>query len=125
MNIEKVTPVLVVDRIEPCLAFWCDGLGYEKRVEVPHGNSLGFVILDGPAGEIMLQTRASVADDLPPVAARKADTVLFVEVKSLARARKAAKGLEVLVEERTTAYGMREMVVVAPQGPVTIFAEKV
>jgi hypothetical protein len=33
MTIKKVTPLFVVDRIEPCLPFWCETLGYEKRVE--------------------------------------------------------------------------------------------
>ena len=63
MNITKVTPVRIVERIEPCLGFWCEGLGYEKRVEVPHGAQLGFVLLGGAAGEVMLQTRASLADE--------------------------------------------------------------
>ncbi len=124
MNIEKVTPVRIVDRIEPCLPFWCGELGYEKGAEVPHDGALGFVILQSAAGEIMLQTRASLAADLPSVAARKPDTVMFIEVASLERARNAVEGAEVLVAERTTFYGMRETVVVDPQGCVVIFAEK-
>ena len=60
MNITKVTPVRIVDRIEPCLPFWCDALGYEKRAEVPHENALGFVLLENAAGEVMLQTQASL-----------------------------------------------------------------
>jgi uncharacterized glyoxalase superfamily protein PhnB len=124
-NITKVTPVRIVDRIEPCLPFWCDGLGYEKRAEVPHGDRLGFVLLENGAGEVMLQTRASVEEDLPSVAKRGAQTVLFVEVKSLAAARKAVKGAEVLVEERTTFYGMKEMVVADPAGTIVVLAEKV
>jgi hypothetical protein len=126
MNITKVTPVRIVERIEPCLGFWCEGLGYEKRVEVPHAGRLGFVVLGGAAGEVMLQTRASLADDLPAVAARKPDVVLFVEVVSLVEARQARKaaGTEVLVAERTTSYGMRETVVVDPQGTVVILAQQ-
>jgi hypothetical protein len=125
MNIQKVTPVRIVDRIEPCLPFWCEALGYEKRIEVPHEDALGFVLLQNGASEIMLQTRASLAADLPAVATRRPDTVLFVEVKSLAAAQKGAKGaVEVLVTERKAPYGMRETVVVDPQGTVVIFAEK-
>jgi hypothetical protein len=126
MNITKVTPVRIVERIEPCLGFWCEGLGYEKRLEVPHGGQLGFVLLGGAAGEVMLQTRASLADDLPAVAARKPDMVLFVEVVSLVEAREASKagaGTKVLVAERTTSYGMRETVVVDPQGTIVILAQ--
>jgi catechol 2,3-dioxygenase-like lactoylglutathione lyase family enzyme len=128
MKIDKVSPVRIVEAIEPCLPFWCDVLGYKKKTEVPHGKNLGFVILDGNAGELMLQTRASLAEDLPSVAARAPDTVLFAEVASLAavqRALKEMKGAEVLIAERTTFYGMRETVAVDPQGTIVIFAQPV
>jgi hypothetical protein len=125
MKINKVTPVRIVDHIEPCLPFWCAALGYEKRAEVPHGDALGFVLLEGSAGEFMLQTRDSLADDLPSVAALKPDTVLFVEVASLAAAKRALRDVRTLVDERTTFYGMRETVVVDPQGTIVIFAERV
>jgi uncharacterized glyoxalase superfamily protein PhnB len=124
MTITKVTPVRIVDRIEPCLAFWCDALGYEKRAEVPHEKALGFVLLENGAGEVMLQSEASLAADLPAVAARKPHTVLFVEVDSLKGALAATKGHEVLVRTRETFYGMREACVLDPAGTVVIFAEK-
>jgi hypothetical protein len=124
-NITKVTPVRIVDRIEPCLPFWCEALGYEKRAEVPHEGALGFVLLENAAGEIMLQSRASMAADIADVAKLDPQTVLFIEVKSLARAREATKSARVLVDERTTLYGMRETVVVDPVGTVVVFAEKV
>jgi uncharacterized glyoxalase superfamily protein PhnB len=124
MNIKKVTPVRIVDRIEPCLSFWCQGLGYEKRASVPHEGEIGFVILEGPAGELMFQTKESLAADLPAVAARNPGTLLFVEVASLAAARKSAKGGTMLIEERETFYGTREAVLVDPEGTVVIFAEK-
>jgi catechol 2,3-dioxygenase-like lactoylglutathione lyase family enzyme len=123
MTLSKITPVRIVDRIEPCLAFWCDALGYEKVDEVPHGGVLGFVILGGAGGPIMFQTRASLAEDLPSVAALEPELVLFVECTSLDAVKKTLRGVEVLVAERTTFYGTRETVVVDPQGGVIIFAE--
>ena len=124
-NVTKVTPVRIVDRIEPCLPFWCEGLGYRSTASVPHGGALGFVLLENDAGEIMLQSRASLADDVAAAAALDPHTVLFVEVKSLEAAREATRGAQVLVEERTTFYGMRETVVVDPGGTVVIFAQKI
>lgn len=124
MKIQKVTAVRIVDRIEPCLPFWCDALGYTKKVEVPHGKHIGFVLLENEAGEVMLQTRESVAADLPAVAALKVDAILFVEVDSLKKALAATKKAEVIVPERTTFYGTREACVVDPQGTVLLFAEK-
>jgi hypothetical protein len=124
-NVTKVTPVRIVDRIEPCLPFWCEALGYRKAAEVPHGGALGFVLLENDAGEIMLQTRASLADDIAAAAKLDPHTVLFVEVKSLEAVRKATRGAKVLVDERTTFYGMRETVVVDPCGTVVVFAQEV
>lgn len=124
-NLRKATPVRIVDRIEACLPFWRDALGYEVRAEVPHDGALGFVLLvDAAGGELMLQSRASLSVDLPAVAALAPHTVLFLEVASLAAAQSAAKGAKVILEERTTSYGMRETVVLDPAGTVVVFAEK-
>lgn len=123
-NVTKVTPVRIVERVEPSLAFWCDGLGYEKQVVVPHGDRIGFALLvSAHPGELMLQSRASLADDAPEAAKLNPEITLFVEVKSLGEARKCANA-KVLVEERETPYGTRETVVLDPSGMVVIFAEK-
>ena len=45
VHVKKLTPILTVESIEPCLPFWMDALGFTKTVEVPHGDALGFVIL--------------------------------------------------------------------------------
>jgi uncharacterized glyoxalase superfamily protein PhnB len=124
MNIKKLTPVRIVDRIEPCIAFWCEALGFEKRAEVPHGDALGFALLGRGAVELMFQTSASLLEDIPNAAERKPDTLLYVEVDSLAEVRAATREAAVLVPERTTFYGMRETVMVDPRGTVVIFAEK-
>ena len=50
--INKVTPVLVVDAIEPVLPLW-DALGFARTAEVPHGAGLGFVILSADGVEVM------------------------------------------------------------------------
>ena len=55
---KKLSPVFVVEKIEPCLGFW-QRLGFEKTVEVPHGDGLGFVIL--AAGPVEVMYRASRA----------------------------------------------------------------
>ena len=45
MTVKKITPVLFVEEVEPCVKFWMDRLGFEKTVELPEGNKLGFAIL--------------------------------------------------------------------------------
>jgi hypothetical protein len=53
MNVKKLTPVLYVDQIEPCVTFWVERLGFQKTVEVPEGDRLCFVILKDREVEIM------------------------------------------------------------------------
>lgn len=35
MKVERITPILFAENIEPCLEFWVEGLGFEKNAEVP------------------------------------------------------------------------------------------
>ena len=69
MKLQKLTTLLVVDAIEPCLPSW-SALGYEVTVRVPDEGPLAFAILHAKSGELMLQTKASLKDDLPNVAER-------------------------------------------------------
>ena len=122
----KITPILIVDEIEPSLEFWVSKLGFEKTVEVPEGDKLGFVILQKEGTEVMLQSRASVRKD----AGAAADAVLgagshlYIEIDSFSDALERVKGAEVLVPERTTFYGMREIWVREPGRNVLGFAAR-
>jgi hypothetical protein len=119
--------VLVVESVEACLPFWCERLGFTKTTEVPHDGSIGFVILASGATELMLQSRASVAADLPAIAGDAFRTALFLEVEDLAPVRAALQGIAPLFAERTTFYGSRELGVRDPAGnPVVLatFGEK-
>jgi catechol 2,3-dioxygenase-like lactoylglutathione lyase family enzyme len=123
----KITPILIVDEIEPSLDFWIAKLGFEKTVEVPEGHKLGFVILQKEGTEVMLQSRASVRKDAGPTVADKilaSGSHLYIEVDSFSDALARVKGAEVLVAERTTFYGMREIWVREPGGNVVGFAAR-
>jgi hypothetical protein len=71
----------------------------------------------------MLQTHASLAEDLPATKALAAKHALYMDVDSLADAKKSIAGARVLVEERTTFYGAKESWVVDPSGVLVGFAE--
>ncbi len=123
----KLTPVLAVDAIEKCLPFWVDRLGFVKTVEVPEGNRLGFVILAKDGAEIMLQTWESVKKDAPGLvpAGSPTATFLFIEVADFEDVLKRVGGCEIALPERTTFYGMREIVVREPGGHLVCFAARV
>lgn len=119
---KKITALLVVDEIEACLPFWIDRLGFEKTVEVPHEDRLGFVILVHSGQELMLQSRASVAADIPSLADLGA-TALYVEVGELEPFERALDGAEIVVPKRKTFYGATEIGVRTPGGHVVVLAE--
>lgn len=120
--LKRITPILLVDEIEPCLAFW-DALGFDQTSDVTHDGRLGFVILEKSGLEIMYQTRARVAADMPALAdAPGAGTFLFLEVMDLDATIEAIDGAPVVFPRRKTFYGMEEICVREPGGNVVTFA---
>ena len=124
--IKKITPVLVVDVVEPCAQFW-QKLGFARVAEVPHGDTLGFVILVGNDIELMYQSLESVIADSATMGARlkAGGSSVFVEVSDLDAAVAAVEGAPIIVPDRTTFYGMREIGVLDPGGNVVMFAQRV
>lgn len=124
--ISRITPVLVVDAVEPCALFW-QKLGFSRTAEVPHGDTLGFVILIGDGIELMYQSIESVKADDATMGSKvqTGGTSLFVEVADLDAAVEAVNGAPIVVADRTTFYGMREIGVLDPGGNVVLFAQRV
>ncbi len=119
MNVKRITPVLLVQEIEPIVPFWVDRLGFTKTMEVPEGNKLGFVAFQKGSVEVMYQTYSSVEKDAPPsmsAEARKGPTYLYVEVGDLDAILAAMKDVKIVMPLRTAFYGMREFGVQDPGG---------
>jgi uncharacterized glyoxalase superfamily protein PhnB len=124
LKLNKLSPVLVVDAIEPCLPFWIERLGFAQTVAVPEGDRLGFVILAKDGIEVMYQSRDSVRKDIPPLAdAPAGGTNLYIEVADVAAVERAVKGLEIVVPRRKTFYGADEIGVREPAGNAVIFGQ--
>jgi len=124
---KKLTPVLLVEEVEPCLGFW-DALGFERTIQVPEGDRIGFAAMARGGVEIMYQSRASAAADMPALANleyTRDGLGLFIEVEDLddVKRRLATAGGEETFPERTTFYGAREVGVRAPCGTHVVFAE--
>ncbi len=124
---KKLTPVFVVERIEPCLDFWTGRLGFEKTVEIPEENGLGFVILSRGNVEIMYQSRESLVKDMPALAkavsGAASPNAMFVEVSDIDDVERRLAGWEVIVPRRTTFYGTTEIGVREPAGNLIVFAQ--
>src|SRR5215813_10430570 len=116
MIVKRITPVLLVKEIEPLLPFWMDRLGFQKTIEVPEGNKLGFVTFQKGSAEVMYQTYSSVEKDAPKdmAAAAKGPTYRYMEVDNLDAVLDATKGMKIVMPLRTAFYGMREFAIQDP-----------
>lgn len=126
MNVKKITPVLFVEEVEPCVKFWVERFGFHPTAEVPDGNRLAFAMLQKGDVELMYQSYASADKDVGTTisqVARKGPTFLFVEVDNLEETIAAARGAEVVMPKRKTFYGSTEIGVKDPAGHWVTFAE--
>lgn len=120
---KKLTPVLYVEEIEGCLPFW-ERLGFEKTVEVPEGDRMGFAILVNGPVEVMYQTRASVENDVPEIASTPmGGALLYIEVEDLDAVERALEGVDRVIPRRKTFYGADEFGVREPGGNLVSFAQ--
>lgn len=125
-SLKGLTPVLIVDAIEPVLGFWVDKLGFTKGSEVPHEGKLGFVMLERDGVKIMYQSRKSVASDVPPLSGMpQGASFLYINVDNLEEVITALKGVPPVIPRRKTFYGEDELIVREPAGNVVTFAQPV
>jgi hypothetical protein len=122
MSVRKLTTILIVDEIESHLPFW-KSLGFTVATSVPHEDAIGFVILTSNGAELMLQTKASLAADLPAVARKKPSTLLSADVASLTQAKKQLQSARELVPKRKTFYGATEIWFETEAGQILGLAE--
>jgi hypothetical protein len=121
-KLKKITPVLMVDAVEPCIPFW-EKVGFKKTAEVPEGDRLGFVILEKDGLEVMYQTQASVQGDIPTLASSPmGGTFLFVEVTDLDAVIAQVGNAPQVFARRKTFYGTDEIGVREPGGNAVTFA---
>lgn len=125
-NLKQLTPVLIVDAVEPCIKFWTDRLGFAVNNQVPDPNGkLIFASVEKAGIEIMYQTRASVLSE-DPGAARDLtghSVALFITVSDLDAVEKSLNGAPVVKPRHDTFYGSTEIYVKEPGGNTVGFAQ--
>lgn len=124
MKLKRLSPVLFVEAVEPCLPFW-EALGFKRTVEVPDNKGkLGFVIFERDGLEVMVQSRTSLKADLPTLGDSPWRSALYLEVEDLDAITALVKGAPVVQARRQTAYGAEELWVREPGGNVIAFAQQ-
>jgi uncharacterized glyoxalase superfamily protein PhnB len=125
-EVKKITAILFAEELDPCISFWIDRLGFQKTLEVPEGNKIGFAILEKNGLELMYQSFASAQKDNAATgeAVRKGPSFLYIEVADLNAALEATKGTEIVMPVRTTFYHAKEFGIKDPAGHYLIFAQQ-
>lgn len=124
----RLTPVIFVDQIEPCLPFWTQRLGFEKVAEVPGPDGKPqFAMLVRDGMEVMYQTWAALEAELgaSTTSGRGHSVTLFIEVSDLNKVDQAMAGVPRVVDRHTTFYGMDEFTVREHGGALVTFAMRV
>jgi uncharacterized glyoxalase superfamily protein PhnB len=127
-SVGSLAPVLIVDAVEPSIAFWTTKLGFtvENQVPGPDGKLIFASVKKGGV-EIMYQTRASVIADSPKLAdeLNGRSVSLFITVPSLAdldAVEQRTAGAPVIKPRHDTFYGTTEFYIREPGGNVVGFA---
>ena len=122
----RLTPVLIVDAVEPCIHFWVERFGLAPESEVPGDDgALVFAIVKKGDVEIMYQTRASVIAESPDEARDLVghSTALFITTEDLDAVERALVGVPVVQPRHKTFYGSEELYVREPGGNTVGFAQ--
>ncbi len=122
----QLTPVMVVDAVEPCLAFWVERFGFVAENSVPGDDGhLVFASAKKDGIEVMYQTRASVVAERPETAAELDghSITLFLQTDDLDDVERAVAGAPVVVARHKTFYGSEEIYVREPGGNTVGFAQ--
>ena len=101
-------------------------MGFQKTVEVPEGEKIGFASVEKNGIELMYQSFASVDKDnaATGAAVRKGPSFLYIEVANLDAALAATEGAEIVMPVRATFYQSKEFGIKDPVGHYLIFAQQ-
>jgi catechol 2,3-dioxygenase-like lactoylglutathione lyase family enzyme len=126
-SFRRLSSVLLVERIEPCLQFWVDRLGFEVRLKIDGEDHMEFVALGHGDAEIMYRTRDSVNQDTPGLVEGEHHlpwVVIYLEVNDLDELLPKLDGVEVVVPLRDTILGTREIFFREPSGRILALSSR-
>ena len=122
--INKSTPILHVQSVEPGLKFWTERFGFNTTIQVPEGDHIGFAAIDNGTVELMYQTYEGMKGSGPlSAAAGQGPSFIFMEVSDIHAIRNALQQTEIVQDIHETPYGAQEIVAQEPGGHYVIFAQ--
>ena len=127
-NVQKLTPNLLVSKVEDSLAFYEGVLGFACGMTVPEQPPFVFASVTSGPVEIFFNDHAMVARESPATADLPigGGNTMFIEISDVDAFYDSIKDrVKVLVPLVTQWYGMREFAIADPDGYVITFAERV
>jgi uncharacterized glyoxalase superfamily protein PhnB len=125
-RLTQLTPVMIVDQVEPCLSFWVDRLGFTVENQVPGDDGrLVFASAKKDGIEVMYQTRASIVAERPEAEGELNghSMTLFIGTDDIDAVERAVAGAPVVAPRHQTFYGSTELYVREPGGNTVGFAQ--
>jgi uncharacterized glyoxalase superfamily protein PhnB len=127
MQIKKLTPNLIVNKVETSLKFYREILGLETAITVPEQSPYVFGSVSNGSVEIFFNDQKTVAAEYPRLASNiGASLTLYLEVDNLQavldRVQKAGAKISMPVTDQF--YGMKEFAFEDPDGYTITIAQK-
>jgi uncharacterized glyoxalase superfamily protein PhnB len=133
---KKLTANIIVSNVNEILDFYEKILGFSLVMAVPEGSQqvitvrdtttpLGFAIIRRDDVELMIQSRKSLAKELPSLAGSPVGTSfsLYIQVDDIESLYRGIKDSAAIIEDlHTTFYGAREFCIRDSGGHVLTFA---
>lgn len=122
--LERLTPILAVESIEPVVSFWED-LGFRATNPNRVDGKLIFIAFVKEGYQVHYQTLARLERDLPGAAEMLSGStsMLYLTVSDLDAVIAVLGEAEVVIPRRTTPWGSDEIYVKEPGGHLVAFAE--
>ncbi len=127
VKLESLSPNLMVEDMQKSLDFYCEILGFTKIMAVPEEGVPVWAMLQRDGISFMLQSRASIAEELPDFAQMNAggSLLFYFKIKGVDDFYQSvhAAGASIYKEPNVTFYGSTEFAIKDPDGFVLVFAE--
>jgi catechol 2,3-dioxygenase-like lactoylglutathione lyase family enzyme len=125
VHFSDLTPVLIVDAVEPTRAFFVDRLGFAVQTDLEHDGRLGFSMVARGNVTIMIQSDASLrADAGESYVPGPYKASLYIDIDDVEAFVPEVADADVVLPLRRTAYGMHEIAVREPGGNIVVFASR-
>jgi uncharacterized glyoxalase superfamily protein PhnB len=128
MNLQKLTPNLMVEDVNATLAYYQDVFGFELEQSVPSEGQFDWASARRGEVELMFQSRSSLGKDLPdfqdlPIGG---SLTFFIVLQGIQELYERVRGqAEVVQDLHDTFYGMREFATKDLNGYILTFAEPI